>query len=407
MSQLIVSHLVSVRERSKFLAIIFAMFGVGASVGPVLGGVLVQRASWRWAFWLNLPIGGITLGLLYFFLHGTAAAGRLPLLEKLKTIDWAGNALLTGSCVPLLLALSWARTRYPWSSWKVILPAVVGLVGQAGFCVFEGSKYCKHPMMPPRVFANRTSGAAMAFTFFQTMLQGSRIYFLPVYFQGVRLASPETSGLLMLPSVVAGPPSAVIAGYAVTRCGRYKPIHLAGLGLAAVGAGLFMRLVRSTTMVEVVMSQIVISCGAGMLPNTVLPAIQASLPQADLVACTSAFSFLRSYGNVWALPISSFIFSSWFSAHANEIDVYANVSPGSAYAHASARFIKSLPGDVGSQLITLYADSLRLLWDVSLGISIACFLAALLEREVPMATTAMSETRLTDSRTPPRPPETR
>ncbi|KAL3291273.1 Major facilitator superfamily domain general substrate transporter [Colletotrichum asianum] len=133
---IIISDLVPLRERGNCFAIILVTYGIGTAIGPLVGGIIVQKTSWRWVFYINQPVGGLSLVLLYLFLHvkwdRTSMTG-----DKLRRIDVIGNVILRASTVSVLIALTWAGAIHPWSSYKVIVPLILGLLGLAGFCVFE------------------------------------------------------------------------------------------------------------------------------------------------------------------------------------------------------------------------------------------------------------------------------
>ncbi|GME33761.1 uncharacterized protein K452DRAFT_238184 [Neofusicoccum parvum] len=235
-TRLVISDLVSVRKRVKYMGIVFAVFSAGTTISPVIGGVII------------------------------------------------GNPILVSSVIAILIALSWADTRYPWSSWRIILPLVLGFVGTTMFPVFEASKF--YTLVP---------------TFSQSVLTYWRIYFLPVYSQAVRLVSPERPGVL--PTVPVGVPVTVIAGNLLTRFGRYRPLHLLGFATMTLAAGLYARLDASSSLAEVVVFQMIAGPGTGCVLTTLLPAVQAGLAQANVATATSTWGFIRSYSGIWDIAI--------------------------------------------------------------------------------------------------------
>jgi hypothetical protein len=154
-------------------------------------------------------------------------------------VDWAGNALFIASISSVLIALSWAGVVYPWSSYCVIIPLVVGMGGLVGFMFFEGSKYALQPTMPLHLMSNRTSATAYVLTFLHSIVTMWALYFLPVYFQGVLGSSPSYSGVQLLPTILIIVPFAAAGGAFVSKTGRYRPIHHGGFALMIVGFGLF------------------------------------------------------------------------------------------------------------------------------------------------------------------------
>ncbi|KAK3393288.1 major facilitator superfamily domain-containing protein [Podospora didyma] len=406
MTQLIISDLVSVRERGKYIGIIWAVFGVGTAVGPPVGGAIAEYGSWRWVFWLNLPIAGITLVTQFFFLQ-IVFVKKASVKQRLGQIDWVGNSLLVASVVAVLIALSWANTRFPWSSWHIIVPLVLGLAGMAVFHVYEAPRFCVgQPTIPPRMFGNRTSAVGMALTFLQSMLTMWRVYFLPVYFQAVLLASPSRSGVLLLPTILMGIPMAIIAGGVLARFGRYKPIHIFGFGLATLASGLYIKLDSESLLAEVVVYQIIAAIGGGCLLTTMLPSVQSSHPQADVAVAVSTWNFVRAFGAVWGIAIPAAIFNNQIDARLNNSSSGGVISGavreflggGDAYSRVSAEYISSLPLELQSEVIGVYNGSLKVVWEVCLAFNALGFLFVFLEKEIELRTTLDSDYKLKEGK---------
>ncbi|KAJ5799255.1 uncharacterized protein N7518_001323 [Penicillium psychrosexuale] len=297
--ELIVSDLVPLRERGNFMAMIFAVFSIGTSLGPFVGGALVQHSSWRWVFYLNLPIGGTALVRLFFFLHVNYK--QEPWEEKIKKIDYFGNALLMTSIVSILLALTWA-----------------GFVGMIIFHIYEASPWYPEPMMPPRIFGNRTSFAALILSFIHNMLTFWVVYFMPVYFQSVKLSTSTRAGVQFLPT------------------GFYKPIHIFGMGLSLVGLGLFTLLDADSSDGKWIVYQIITAIGL-------------------------------------------------------DSSVAAQLGGGEAYSHVSANFIRSLEPQVRDEVMSVYSDTLKLVWQVSLGFAALGFIVIWFERQIKLRTELETE----------------
>jgi MFS family permease len=393
MTNIIVSDLVPVRERGRYMGIIFAVFGVGIAIGPPIGGAIAQHGKWRWIFWLNLPLGGLAIVLQLLFLH-IETPKEVTLREKLRQIDWFGNFLLVGSIVAILIPLSWADARYPWSSWKIFVPLAVGFVAIIAFHVFEATKFCVNPTIPSRLFGNRTSFVALANTFLSSMLTFWRIYFLPLYFQGVLLASPDRSGVLLLPSVLLGAPASVMAGFALSKWGRYKFIHLLGYTLMTLATGLYINLGEGTSLARVVIYQAIAGVGGGVLLSTFLPAVQAALPQSDAAVASATWGYLRTFGSVWGIAVPAAIFNSRFVYYAHgisDIDIRNSLGGGNAYAHVSSSYLRSLPDPIRQEVIGAYLATLKNLWEVCLGFCAFSLLLTFAEKEIKMGTTLTSD----------------
>ncbi|RAH81748.1 MFS general substrate transporter [Aspergillus japonicus CBS 114.51] len=392
MTNLIISDLVSVRERGKYQGIIFGTFGIGIAIGPVIGGAIAQSGHWRWVFWLNLPLGGVTLVLQFIFLQVTFRR-VFTFAQKIRQIDWIGNLMLIGAMVAILIALSWADTVYAWSDWHILVPFLLGFAGLAGFHAFEAwPRFCRVPTIPGRLFRNRTSAVTLINTFLSSMLTYWRSYFLPVYFQGVLLVSPQRSGVLLLPSVLIAAPAAILSGVALSHFGRYKPIHILGYALMTLGTGLYIDYDADSSLAKVVLYQMIAGFGGGILLTTFLPAVQGANPPKDLVPASATWAYLRAFGSIWGIAIPSAIFNSrvsyYVQSRVSDAAVRAQLEGGGAYSHVSAAYIKALPDGVRQEVVGAYTSAMRNVWEVCVAFCAVALLLTFLEEEIPMRTAA-------------------
>ncbi|KAI1170328.1 MFS general substrate transporter [Nemania sp. FL0916] len=389
MVQLIVLDLVPLRETGKYLGIVYAVFGIGSALGPPVGGAIAQTGNWGWIFWLNLPIAGATLILQFFFLNVTYTK-RTTVRDKIRQIDWVGNAILVASVVSILIALSWADARYPYSSFRIIVPLVLGFVGLALFHTYE-KVVAKQPTIPPRMFGSRTSAVAVVLIFLQSTLTFWRIYFLPLYFQGVLRASSQRSGVLLLPTVLISVPASIIGGQLLTKFGKYKPLHFAGLALGTLASGLYVDLAADSSLAKIVIFQIIAASGGGVLLTAIVPAIQACHPQSDAAPATATAGFYRQFGVIWGVAIPAAIFNSQFQTFlsVSNLDpaVKGQLGGGNAYAQISSAFLNFIPPDEQAQVVSLYQRALRTVWIVCTAISAFALVLVFLEKEIPMRKT--------------------
>jgi Major Facilitator Superfamily len=400
MIDIIVCDLVPLRKRGNFMGLIFAVFAVGSSIGPFVGGVLTQRVTWRWVFYICLPISGTALLLMVLFLH-VEYRKETTFKEKMRHIDWLGNAILISSVVSILLALTYGGTIHPWSSWRSIVPLVLGFVGFIIFHIYEATSFCVEPTMPPRLFANRTSSMAFILTFLHGMLTYWVIYFLPVYFQAVLRSDPTRSGVQLLPTVIVLVPFAIITGAIITATGRYKPLQIAGFALMALGIGLFAMLDVSSNTGTWVGFQILVAAGSGLIVTSSLPAVQAELPEGDVAASTATWAFLRSFGSVWGVSIPAAIFNNRFDSLAGQINDKAartRLSGGAAYEHASNDFIGSFPAEMQGQIVNTYSGALELVWQVAIAFAALGFILSWFEKEVELRKTLETDYGLKDDK---------
>ncbi|KAL1882318.1 hypothetical protein Daus18300_000804 [Diaporthe australafricana] len=213
---------------------------------------------------------------------------------------------------------------------------------------------------------------------------------MALYFEGVLLVSTGRSGVLLLPSVLVYVPAAVTGGFALSKWGRYKPIHLIAYGFIVLATGLYIDLDENASLAKIVIYQIIAGWGSGMLITTILPAAQAALPTSDAVPASALWAYLRSFGSIWGIAVPAAIFNSRFSQLSSTISdesVREALGGGNAYSHVSSSYLSSLPEAVREQVAHVYDDALRLVWYVCLAFSAFALLITLLEKEVEMRTT--------------------
>lgn len=364
------------------------VYSVGTSVGPFVGGVIAEKTSWRWVFWINLPVGGASLVMLFLFLRVASNKEDMTLRDKLKRIDYLGNAILMASSVAILCALTYGGSLYAWSDARVVAPLVLGLVGLVLFFLYEGSGWVREPVTPLRLFAHRTGAVVAVNTFLNSALVYWAMFFLSVYFQAVLLSGPARSGVQMLPLVLVSVLGAIVTIIALTMFGKYKLLHIAGFAIMTVALGLFGTLDRSSHGYEWVIFQLIAGLGSAMVLNTLLPAFQAGSPESDQAAATATFAFIRSLGAIWGVAVPAAIFNNSFdSIMAERISdpaVRQRLSGGAAYEHASRAFIMTLDEPARSEAIGVYTDALRIVWFASVAFCGLGSVLALFEKDIPL-----------------------
>lgn len=174
--EIVVADLLPLRQRPKFISIIFTAYTVAVVLGPVIGGLLSERVTWRWIFYLNLPVSGVALIMLFAVLR--VQYKKDSMRNSLRRVDFGGNALLIASVVSVLLALTWGGVEFAWSSWRTILPLVLGVLGIGSFIGIESTQWIPEPTMPIRLFSNRTSLGGFAVAFVHSMLTYWITYFM-------------------------------------------------------------------------------------------------------------------------------------------------------------------------------------------------------------------------------------
>ncbi|GAW16653.1 hypothetical protein ANO14919_060890 [Xylariales sp. No.14919] len=397
----IICDLVPLRERGNYMAIMFGMISVGAALGPLFGGLLVTYSTWRWAFYLALPIGGPALVLLYVFLHVNYDKSQ-TLATRISNLDWLGNTVFVGASTSVLIALSWAGGEYPWSSYEVLVPLVVGAVALAAFVALEATRFVANPMVPLHLFANPITAVVFLLTFLHGIVTMWAFYFFPVYFQGVLGATPYRSGIMLLPTILALIPAVIIGGLLLTKFGRYKPILVVALAFIVIGFGLFSLLDENASTGAWVGFQIIESVGTGLAIPALLPALLAPLTDKDTALATGTWAFMRSFGITWGVAIAGTVFSSRAAqlagsgAISSDAAVAAAFTAGGAYEAATAQFLESLSAETRAQVVMVQSSALRLSWQVGIAFGALGFVAAAVMKEVPLRKELDSEFGMTE-----------
>jgi MFS family permease len=389
----ILSDLVPLRERGTYIAISLMVLTIGTSMGPFVGGAIVDNTTWRWVFYINLPIGGLTFVLLLIFLR-VECEKEMSLSQKLKRIDFVGNAILMASTTAILYALTYRGSRYSWSSTIVLLPLIFGMAGLGLFILFEHQEWAQESVIPLRLFKNRTAAVVSTNTFLSAMLLYWAIFYLSVYFQAVLVSTPTHSGVQMLPVVLVAVPGAAVAVIILTKFGRYKFLHGAGFLIVTIGLGLFSRLDQDSAMSEWAIYQIVTAIGTGMVLNTLLPAFQAAQPESDQATATASWAFIRSFGCIWGVTIPATIFNNRLEMSPGRISdstVRDQLVGGQAYGRATHDYISQFQDPTRLQIIETFADALKYVWWVSAVFSGVAFLLVLLEKDIPLRTELHTE----------------
>lgn len=382
----IVADLVPLRQRGYYMAMILVIFALGSSLGPFIGGVIVQTTTWRWVFYINLPIGGTAIVILFLVLH-TSHADKFTVIQRIKRLDILGALILTMTSIAVLFALTYGGVRYKWSSVYIVGPLMLGLCGFILYFLYEDSRYCVQPMTPLRLFRTRTAAVVVFNSFISSCLLIWVIFYLPPYFQAILGSSPVRSGVQLLPCVLVAILGSAAAGIILGKTGRYKSLHLVGWGFVTLGLGLLSLLGPTSSTAEWVIFQLIAAIGSGMIYDSLLPALQATISEKDQAAGTAALAFLRCFSNTWGYAIPTLIFNTQVEKGLGAImDVYVryNLAGGQAYEHATLEFMSSLGPETKQEVIQLFSSALQMIWWVAAALAGVCFLLTFLEEDIPL-----------------------
>lgn len=374
LSQSIIADVVPASERGKYMGPLGALFGISAVLGPLLGGWLTEGPGWRWAFWLNIPIGIAAFAIAWFAL-------RLPSHRSSRPVDWAGIVSMALATTGIVLLTSWeslSTAGYDWTDWRLSGLAVLTLAAVATFILVETR--AAEPLIPLRLFTNRTFTITTLIGLVLGMGMFSAMAMIPTFLQMSTGAGVTESGWLMLPMMAGMMLTSIVSGIAISRTGRYKMFPVAGL--VVVGLAMVWLTTLSGDMSMWLFGAMIFTLGAGMglVMQTVVLAVQNAVDPHELGTATSANNFFREIG----AAVGSALFTTIFTTRLtdNLTEVFAGAPGGAEGAGESSltpAAVQQLPEPFRSGVIDAYADSLApsfwyLVPLVAVGLLLAVFL---------------------------------
>jgi EmrB/QacA subfamily drug resistance transporter len=282
-----IGDLVSPRERGQYMGYIMGVMTLAMIAGPLVGGYITQNFSWRWIFYINMPVGGAALVYL-------AATMHLPRRRVAHKIDYAGAVTLAIAATSLILMTTWGGTQYAWGSVQVIGLAVLAVVATVAFLAIEAR--VAEPILPLNVFRNRNFSLAIGMSFLLGLTLFGALTFLPLYQQTVQHLSPTGSGLMLIPLMLGSTVTALIAGQVTTKTGRYKVLPIVGGGLMTVGIFLLTTLGTNTSLVLIGLYFAVMGLGMGFLMQITTLVAQNSVGPGEMGVASSSRTFFQQIG---------------------------------------------------------------------------------------------------------------
>ncbi|UZJ53580.1 hypothetical protein CBS101457_002900 [Exobasidium rhododendri] len=381
--EIIMSDLTSLKERGLYISLISTVFAASSLAAPVLGGLFSQH-NWRWIFWINLPIGGAALALIIPCMKLKTL--QMPLRVKIHKMDLVANMVLLVATTALLFGVTEGGIVYAWSDWHIVLALVGGSVGLLFFFALEfiPNRLARDPVLPLKLFRNRTSTACFVMAFLHGLIAAGELYNLPLYFQAIKNASPLKSAIDTFAATAPGPVSAILAGVLMVKTGRYMGQICVWWALTAVGCGLLSLLKIDTPVWEWVLVQLVAGFGIGGLFAVILAPIQASLPLEEMTHATAAFTFCRSFGSMWGVALGSNVFIGIVNTQLKQIPGTEDIGLRGSTAMGFATLMKNLPPPLLEPVREAYQYAINRTFIAFIPIAVLSFLISFLVKEFPL-----------------------
>jgi EmrB/QacA subfamily drug resistance transporter len=294
----VIANVVPPADRGRYQGLIGAVFAGASIAGPLAGGFIVDHASWRWVFYVNLPIGGLALAVISATMPRIAA-------RREHSIDYLGAALLAGGSAALLLGLVWGGRDYPWTSIEVVGALAVAGVLLAAFGLVE--RHTREPILPFELLRRRTVAASVAAISLSGMAMFGTITFVPLFVQGVIGTSATSSGVVLTPLILGAVTTSVLSGQWISRTGRYRPNALVGPVVLTAGLVLLWRMGVATTNGEAARNMVIAGVGIGLMMQVFVLNVQNAVPTRVMGAATALTQFARSIGATVGVTIMGVI----------------------------------------------------------------------------------------------------
>ncbi|WP_033424460.1 MFS transporter [Actinomadura flavalba] len=379
----IVGDVVPPRDRGRYQGLFGAVFGVASVCGPLLGGWFVDNLSWRWVFYINLPIGALALVAI-------AVVLRTPSRRHRHRIDYLGTLLIVGWSVALVLLTTWGGTEYAWLSPQIIGLGALALVLIAAWIWAE--RRAAEPVLPLGLFRAPVFSVGSAISFVVGFAMFGALTFIPIYLQIVHGVTPTMSGVHLLPMMAGLLVASIGSGQLISRTGRYRIYPIVGTPLIAVALFLLSRMDETSSTLQLSLRFALLGFGLGLVMQVIVIAVQNQVPYADLGAATSGVTFFRQIGGSFGVAVFGSVFAARLAHNMEELVRRGELPPGfdPDAVQGNPALIDRFPPPVRQDFLHAYSDAIQtvFLWAVPFGV--VAFVLTWFLKELPLRSTAQA-----------------
>lgn len=373
----LIADTIPLRERGKYQGALGAVFGVTTVIGPTLGGLFTDHASWRWCFYVNVPVAIVMIAMAARTIPRVKAAAK-------PIIDYAGIGLVALGVSCLILGLEWGGQEYPWGSWQIIGLFVAAMLLLAAFVAVE--LRAAEPMLPMRLFRGNVFTVCSILSFIVGFAMLGSMTYLPAYLQYVDGVSATMSGVRTLPLVAGLFFTSILSGQVVGQTGRYRYFPIAGTAVMALGLYLMSTMGRDTSVWQESLYMLILGLGLGLAMQVLTIVVQNTVPYADLGTATSGVTFFRTLGSAFGTAVFGTLYSNQLTP--NLAGALAEVRVVTPEVAANPEALRALPPAQSAPIIDAYAMTIDHVFRWVVPVALAGFVVAWFLKEVPLRDSA-------------------